>query len=201
MSAVRERTRDSGKRGMIVDAAERLFMRHGIRKVTVEDICRTAGVSKMTFYKYFPNKIELLKRILNAWADDIYEKLEEMKRNGAPFADQMRAAVEYKMELIARLNPDLIADMLTSSPDMEQFIGEYRVRTMKRFMEFVAEAQERGEMRSVRPEFLIAVIARLSEIARDERLRRLYPDDLSFYRELNDLFMFGIMPSGEERSS
>ena len=45
----------------LVTTAQELFMRHGIRRVTVEEICSEANISKMTFYKYFKNKIELTK--------------------------------------------------------------------------------------------------------------------------------------------
>ncbi|NOZ62096.1 MAG: TetR/AcrR family transcriptional regulator, partial [Calditrichaeota bacterium] len=46
------------------ETAQDLFFRYGIRRVTVEEICRTAGVSKMTFYKYFKNKIDLVKKLM-----------------------------------------------------------------------------------------------------------------------------------------
>ena len=59
-----KRKRGSKKKLQIVETAKDLFMRYGIRRVTIDEICRTAGASKMTFYKYFSNKIALLKEIL-----------------------------------------------------------------------------------------------------------------------------------------
>jgi len=41
-----------------------LFWKHGIKRVTIEEICTEADVSKMTFYKFFPNKIELAKKLI-----------------------------------------------------------------------------------------------------------------------------------------
>ena len=38
------------KKQSIIKASRDLFMRYGIKRVTVEEICETAGVSKMTFY-------------------------------------------------------------------------------------------------------------------------------------------------------
>ena len=35
-----------------------LFWKYGTKRVTVEEICREAGVSKMTYYKFFKNKNE-----------------------------------------------------------------------------------------------------------------------------------------------
>ena len=44
------------KEGDILRTAEDLFMQFGYGKVTVEEICRAAGVSKVTYYKYFKKK-------------------------------------------------------------------------------------------------------------------------------------------------
>lgn len=44
----------------IVAAASACFRKFSIRKTTVEDICRTAGISRPTFYRFFSNKNELL---------------------------------------------------------------------------------------------------------------------------------------------
>ena len=54
---------NSKKIGQLVTTAQELMMRHGIHRVTVEEICSDANISKMTFYKYFKNKIELTKSI------------------------------------------------------------------------------------------------------------------------------------------
>ena len=154
--------RSSAKREQIVRTGNLLFSKHGLRRVTVEEICREAGVSKMTFYKYFPNKLELFKHIWIGWSDSIYARLQDMEESGASFIQKMR------------------------------------VRCYERFLEFVSDAQEKGEMRRIRPELLLAVLEQLGEIAKDEKLRRLYPTDIDFFREVNDLFFFGVMPVEKE---
>ena len=44
---------------LILDATDRLIARFGLRKMTMEDVAREAGVSRRTVYGYFPNKAEL----------------------------------------------------------------------------------------------------------------------------------------------
>jgi AcrR family transcriptional regulator len=187
----------SQKMEQIVLTADSLFARHGLRRVTVEEICREAHVSKMTFYKYFPNKLELLKYIWNSWSDDIFARILEMEKTGASFSRRMKAIVEYKMELISRMNPNLIEDLIHSGPEFEEFFNDLRERTMRRFLEFVEGAQEKGEMRRIKPEFLLSVLGHLGELIKDDGLRRLYASDMEFVREINDFFFFGIMPAGK----
>lgn len=46
------------KQQFILSAGKELFWKHGVKRVTVEEICVQASVSKMTFYKFFMNKRE-----------------------------------------------------------------------------------------------------------------------------------------------
>lgn len=47
----------------LLEAGKKLFCKHGFRRVTIDEICREAGASKMTFYKWFDNKTEFAKTI------------------------------------------------------------------------------------------------------------------------------------------
>ena len=53
------------KREQLIRTGKELFWKFGFRRVTVEEICSEAGISKMTFYKYFSNKLDLVKRIMD----------------------------------------------------------------------------------------------------------------------------------------
>lgn len=48
----------SDSRETILAAAKNLFLKHRSKRVTAEEICEKAGISKMTFCRYFQNKIE-----------------------------------------------------------------------------------------------------------------------------------------------
>ena len=58
-------TPQSANRERLMKSAFTLFQRFGIKKVTVEEIARGANVSKMTFYKYFRNKKDILLTIMD----------------------------------------------------------------------------------------------------------------------------------------
>jgi len=48
------------KRERILQCASDLFVRHGYRKTSVDEIARAAGVAKGTIYLYYQNKAELV---------------------------------------------------------------------------------------------------------------------------------------------
>lgn len=56
----RKREPEAVHRGNIFAAAKGLFIRYGIRAVTMEDIAKEAGYSKATLYVYFRDKEEII---------------------------------------------------------------------------------------------------------------------------------------------
>ena len=52
------------KRRQVTTAAEQLFLQHGYGAVSMDQVARTAGVSKATLYAYFPSKDALFATIV-----------------------------------------------------------------------------------------------------------------------------------------
>ena len=68
-----------------------LFRRHGIRGVGVDAIAEAAGTNKMTLYRHFRSKDELIAACLRAQAARADEKSANMKRaNPDNAAGQLR---------------------------------------------------------------------------------------------------------------
>jgi len=200
MSDAPRRSPKANKKEQIVDAAAALFRRFGVRRVTVEEICREAGASKMTFYKYFPNKMELLKHIWELWINDGYARLEEIDAMDIPFSAKLQKIIEYKSEQLARMSHVYIDEVLHSEPDMMEFIHDAQTKNLSLFMEFLKKAQARGDMRPMRPELILAVLDKLNEVARDESLIELYTDHIEFIREIQLFLFYGILPAQENKS-
>jgi AcrR family transcriptional regulator len=58
-------------RERILQAASELFYRHGIRAVGVEAIAEAAGTNKMTLYRHFASKDELVAEYLRGFARQV----------------------------------------------------------------------------------------------------------------------------------
>ena len=57
-------TEETVSANILVKQARELFWKHGIKRITVEEICSEAGISKMTFYRNFKNKVEIAERVV-----------------------------------------------------------------------------------------------------------------------------------------
>jgi AcrR family transcriptional regulator len=58
-------------RQRIIAAARELFYRHGIRAVGVEAVAEAAGTNKMTLYRHFPSKDELVAECLRQFGQEV----------------------------------------------------------------------------------------------------------------------------------
>jgi AcrR family transcriptional regulator len=76
----------SAKRAGLLDAAWRLFYRDGYHAVGIDTVLAEAGVAKMTLYKHFPSKEDLIGAVLERRSREleiVFEKtLAEAGRSG-----------------------------------------------------------------------------------------------------------------------
>lgn len=64
-------SRSDARRAAVLDAAQSLFLRHGLRGTSMEAIAAAAGVAKPTLYAYYPQKQavfrEVAQRMIANW--------------------------------------------------------------------------------------------------------------------------------------
>ena len=183
----------SKKYRYIVETAEELFFKHSAKRVSVEEICRKANVSKMTFYRYFSNKQELAEHIIRLMFEQGSAKLDEVEALEIPFTEKLQIILDYKLELVEKMSSEYIREYvhLVQGPMAQQW--------MQRVMQFLQHAQERGEIRAdVRPELIMLMADKYSELVDDQRVAQLYPDYTELTKSLWNMFYYGILPRNNE---
>jgi AcrR family transcriptional regulator len=75
-----ERADAARNRRRVLEAAERLFARHGADRVTMEEIARAAGVGKGTLYRRYPDRAAIAVALL----DEHERALQEQLLRGPP---------------------------------------------------------------------------------------------------------------------
>src|SRR5436853_24943 len=68
----------------ILDAAERLFMKHPERMASVSEVAAAAGVAKGTVYLYFPSKEEMLLALHERHVRTFFDELERLLDGPGP---------------------------------------------------------------------------------------------------------------------
>jgi AcrR family transcriptional regulator len=134
VSESREPEDRASPRERLLAAAAKLFYRHGIRAVGVEAIAEAAGTNKMTLYRHFPSKDELVAEYLRraaAEADQCWGAYERADP-GDPLA-QVRAWLADMAGHLARSDERgcALANAAVELPDKahpaRRVIEEYKV--------------------------------------------------------------------------
>src|ERR1700741_1210395 len=81
-------------RERLVDAAERLFARHGLDAVTMRQLAAELGVSPMTPYRYFRDKSEILAAVRAAGSLRLAQALEAARARPLSLRARGAAAAE-----------------------------------------------------------------------------------------------------------
>lgn len=187
----------SRKATQLVEAAEKLFLRFGLEKVSVEEICQTAQVSKMTFYRYFQNKVHLFLFIINRIMDRAEKKYYEIMAQDVDYKEKARQIVLMKIEASQDFSYQMLKDYLNSPyPDIKKFINQKTSEYFHLFLKDFHKARQKGEIRkNIKPEFILYILNRLVDIVGDENLLQYYASPQELTEELTNFFFFGILPA------
>lgn len=185
----------SGKQQDLLSTAKKLFWKYGVKKVSIEEICREANVSKMTFYKFFPNKPELAKTILNESLNASINKFNEIVASDIPFSKKLEAIFIMKIEAVGNFSKEFINDIY-SNPGLglQQFLEEKSNSFRNEVINFYKKAQTRGEIRKeVNIDFILVYSTQMTKLMEDETLMAQYKTPVDFILEVMNLLFYGIV--------
>ncbi len=112
------KTASNPKRSQILSTGKELFWKFGFKRVTIEEICREARVSKMTFYKYFQNKQELAVNIMDEVFEDNLVKIRKIDNEHESAEKTFKKFLQLKSEASEGISEEFIKDLYTN-PDPE----------------------------------------------------------------------------------
>ena len=126
-------------RQKIIDAAERLLKTHGFNALCVEDITKTAGVAKGTFYVYFKHKEDIATEICRGYFKEIENTLDGMKNSdiieklGLYFDKFMKAVELYGINICREWIRGVI-DPNNSLESMDKTKWQYDIDMLKNIL-------------------------------------------------------------------
>jgi AcrR family transcriptional regulator len=184
------------KRKQLIQTAKELFFRYGIKRVTVEEICREANVSKMTFYKHFKNKNELVKTWITEMMEENLEKYRNLMESDLPFKEKVKETINMKLEGSAQMSQEFFSDYIPyADPELHDFIHQRMHDVMGLIIKDYAEAQKRGDIRQdMKIEFVLWYLNKMLDLMEDETLQKMYNNPQDLIMEMVNFFFYGIMP-------
>lgn len=114
------------KRLEILERASTVYMRLGIKSVTMDDLARELGISKKTIYKYFDDKSDLVRSIVTMKTEmDQAICMNCVNQSGNAIDDLIQVS-KLIAEHIGNVNPTVFHDMRKYHSDAWQLMENHR---------------------------------------------------------------------------
>ena len=185
----------------IIEGAGVLFMRYGVRSVSMDDIANNLAISKKTLYQYFKDKDDIVTQTTKAIIDKDRQNFIEMRDSSTNAIEELSKVSVCIRRMFDEMNPSLLYDLNKYYPEAWGYYVNYKDEFI---FQMVVDNLTRGiKEGNFRNDININILGRL----RVEQVQicfdpRVFPRDQYDFREVQmqifDHFLFGIVtPKGK----
>jgi len=119
--------------------ADELFMRYGLRSVSMDDIANSLGISKKTIYQFFADKNELVDAVLEETLSYNKQNCDRNRTGSTNAVDEIFLSMDVVEQLFRNMHPSVIFDMQKYHPQaFSRFLkhkNEYLYNTVSKNLE------------------------------------------------------------------
>lgn len=186
---------------LILETAKPLFWKFGVKRVSVQEICKEAGISKMTFYRNFKNKNEVIEQIMKALFEHGLKEYNEVMNQDIPFVQKIEHIILKKFENTEDLSQDFIKDMyLNGDENIQKMVVEFTNATLIQFKNDMLEAQKKGYIRKdIKIELLMKMRDVMANVMTDDDFVGLYQTPQEAIMEITRFYFYGMMNTEESK--
>ncbi len=137
------------KEGRILKAATGLFAKYGLRKTTVDEIAKAAGVGKGTIYLFFSTKEDLFAAVVRREGAELLECVRAAVRKQSTAKEKLRTFILTRFQTIEELvtlhevSTDVLAEL---RPEIAEARKEYVLAERGLIQGILEEGVERQEL-------------------------------------------------------
>lgn len=139
----------------VLDAARATVLDFGVRRATLTEVARRAGLSRMTVYRRYSDGNELMRALMSREFGAVLERAQEQ---AAVLDDPLQQVVEGVVGTVAMLmDHPLMTRILELEPEMmipylSERVGEFQRAGRETLAARLVQAQEQGAVRPGSPE-------------------------------------------------
>jgi AcrR family transcriptional regulator len=142
----------------IVEQAAELFLRYGVRSVTMDDLAHHLSISKKTIYQFFKDKKDVVKTCVGHILAREFSDFEAIKRNSRDVMEEVLLLSDHLRRMLRHMNPGLLFDLKKYYPEAWEM---YQQQKQECHLGNIREALERGQREGlVRSDIDIDIVAK-----------------------------------------
>jgi len=186
----------TSKQRDIIHTAKDLFWKHGVSRVTMQEISDKADVSKMTLYKYYSNKRELALEVLKNQVGNAFIKFEQIIHSDMEFEEKLEQMFLMKIVGTKGISREFLNDIYQNRKlGLYKYIEEQTQRSTELFKKFLAESQQQGLIRrDLKIPFVEHYINQLTGLVTNQQLLAHYDNPQELIMESMRFMFYGLLP-------
>ncbi len=110
----------------ILEKATDLFMRYGIRSITMDEIAAQLGISKKTIYQFFTDKDAMVEAVVSAETSRNEEGCRGFSLTAENAVHEIFLALDSFQEMLKAMNPQLVYDLEKHHPVAFKRLKQYK---------------------------------------------------------------------------
>jgi AcrR family transcriptional regulator len=184
------------KKQKIEHIAKELFFKHGFKKVTIDEICKKAHVSRKTYYTFYENKIALVLFIIDEISSDTIRKFTSVINGEGTFAEKLEHSLQLKYEFSKMITMEFLADFFDpGAAEILEYWQKMMQESLKLLMDFFREGQRTGEMNpDINLNYVMWYFQKLSEILKSPEISAMFSNPEEMVKQVSKTMIYGIMP-------
>lgn len=186
---------ETGTKEKILNGAVGLFMKYGLRSISMDDIARHLSVSKKTLYQHFADKEDLITIVLSAHIEENRKQYEAITENSANAIDELAQISQCLRKDMAETNPSVLFDLQKFHPKAWEVWLDHRNKYIREsVVRNIRQGIEEGYYRpEVNAEVIAAIRIELISMGFDQSV---FPQDTFNLAEVQsqifDHFVYGL---------
>lgn len=155
------------KKQHIISEAIQLFLKFGVKSLTMEDIARKLGISKKTLYTHVKDKEDLLLQAVISFGKFEDKQLNEICSSGLNAIDESLEIKKWVLEMLRNIHPSVAYDIEKFYPSVSKRMKASRHEIVYRsIFQNIVKGQKEGLYRAdINPDILAKLyIGRMESI-------------------------------------
>ncbi|MCW5925161.1 MAG: TetR/AcrR family transcriptional regulator [Saprospiraceae bacterium] len=180
----------------LLKRVEELFLRYGIKSLTMDDVARELGISKKTLYQFVDNKDDLVLKVMERHIHEDCQQAEALRAESNDALDEILKVIQYNAVDLGRMKSNIVFEMQRFYPaaweKMEQFTWEFMYKIVLDNLEWgIRDGLYRADFDAdIMARMHIATMLQLF----DERIFPKPPYSLEkLFKEYMEHYLYGII--------
>lgn len=130
----------------VIAESECLFIKYGIKSISMDDISNRLGISKKTLYQVVTDKEDLVKKAIQFHLDQEKKELNDITKSSFDAIDEMFKVTQHVLNFFRKFNP-------VTQFDLEKYYKDYYQKMKKIHFDFIYSVIKNNLVRGINDGF------------------------------------------------